>query len=55
MGQPPPNEIDKVTTPRGCTIEGLNQMEHEGFSSAMIQGVVTSAQKLAMLYPAGND
>ena len=55
MGQHPENEIDKVTTPRGCTIAGLNQMEHEGFSSAMIKGVVTSAQKLAMLYPAGND
>src|SRR3546814_12884584 len=34
----PENEIDKVTSPRGCTIAGLNQMEHHGFSSAMIRG-----------------
>ncbi len=54
MGKHPEDEIDKVTTPRGCTIAGLNQMEHEGFSSAMIKGVVTSAQKLTMLYPGGD-
>lgn len=30
-------EIYKVTTPKGCTIAGLNQMEHEGFSSAKIK------------------
>ena len=46
----PEGEIDKVTTPRGCTIAGLNKMEHEGFSSAMIQGITTSAQKAAQLY-----
>ncbi|TFH02538.1 MAG: pyrroline-5-carboxylate reductase [Calditrichales bacterium] len=48
--QHPEFEIDKVTTPRGVTISGLNQMEHEGFSSAMIKGIVTSAQKAALLY-----
>jgi len=32
----PEMEIDKVTTPEGCTISGLNEMEHQGFSSAMI-------------------
>jgi len=46
----PEGEIDRVTTPRGCTIAGLNRMEHEGFSSAMIRGIVTSAEKAARLY-----
>ncbi len=46
----PESEIDKVTTPRGCTISGLNQMEHEGFSSAMIKGIITSADKASHLY-----
>ncbi len=46
----PEYEIDKVTTPRGVTIAGLNQMEHDGFSSAMIKGIVTSAEKSARLY-----
>jgi pyrroline-5-carboxylate reductase len=48
----PEYEIDRVTTPRGCTIAGLNQMEHEGFSSAMIRGITTSAEKASKLYPA---
>ena len=46
--------IARVTSPRGATIAGLNRMEHEGFSSAMIQGIVTSAEKVAQLY-AGPD
>lgn len=46
----PESEIDKVTTPRGCTIEGLNEMEHHGFSSAMITGIVTSNDKAAKLF-----
>jgi len=50
MGNHPENEVDKVTTPRGCTISGLNQMEHSGFSSAMIKGITTSAEKAAQLY-----
>ena len=48
--QHPEAEIDKVTTPRGVTIAGLNQMEHEGFSSAMIKGIVTSANKAQGVY-----
>jgi len=48
--QHPESEIDKVTTPRGVTIAGLNQMEHEGFSSAMIKGIVTSANKASGVY-----
>ena len=46
----PESEIDKVTTPCGCTIEGLNEMEHHGFSSAMITGIVTSNEKAAKLF-----
>jgi pyrroline-5-carboxylate reductase len=46
----PESEVDKVTTPQGCTISGLNQMEHHGFSSALIKGIVTSAEKAAVLY-----
>ncbi len=41
----PEQEIDKVTTPRGITITGLNEMEHRGFSSAFIKGINTSAEK----------
>ncbi len=41
----PEREIDRVTTPRGCTIAGLNEMEHRGLSSAIIRGIVISAQK----------
>lgn len=46
----PEHEIDKVTSPRGCTIAGLNQMEHHGFSSAMIRGIIASAEKAGNLY-----
>jgi len=49
-GNHPEREIDKVTTPLGCTITGLNQMEHSGFSSAFIKGIVTAAEKAATLY-----
>jgi|SRR5690554_948757 len=42
----PEFEIDKVTTPKGCTIAGLNEMEHNGFSSALIKGIVTSFEKI---------
>jgi len=42
----PEKEIDKVTTPQGITISGLNEMEHQGLSSAVIRGVTTSFNKL---------
>jgi pyrroline-5-carboxylate reductase len=51
----PEREIDSVTTPRGCTIAGLNEMEHRGFSSALIKGIVTSADKAGSLYAHGSD
>lgn len=41
----PEDEIDKVTTPRGITIAGLNEMEHNGFSSAFIKGIVRAYDK----------
>ena len=43
----PEQEIDKVTTPKGCTIAGLNEMEHRGFSSSLIKGLVASYDKIA--------
>lgn len=46
----PEQEIDKVTSPKGCTIAGLNEMEHNGFSSAMIKGIKMSAEKAGALY-----
>ncbi|MDQ3551521.1 MAG: pyrroline-5-carboxylate reductase [Bacteroidota bacterium] len=42
----PEKEIDKVTTPKGCTIAGLNEMEHQGFSSSLIKGIVASYIKI---------
>jgi pyrroline-5-carboxylate reductase len=45
-GSHPESEIDKVTTPKGCTIAGLNEMEHRGFSSSLIKGVVASYDKI---------
>ncbi len=45
-GNHPEQEIDKVTTPSGCTIEGLNEMEHQGLSSSIIKGLVTSFEKI---------
>ena len=46
-GRHPEQEIDKVTTPKGCTIAGLNEMEHQGFSSSLIKGIAASFQKLS--------
>ena len=46
-GNHPEEEIDKVTTPKGCTIEGLNEMEHKGLSSSLIQGMVASYNKIS--------
>ncbi len=43
----PEIEIDKVTTPEGCTIAGLNEMEHHGLSSALIKGIIVSFEKIS--------
>lgn len=42
----PEAAIDLVTTPKGCTIEGLNEMEHSGFSSSLIKGIVASYKNI---------
>lgn len=41
----PEVEIDKVTTPGGITIKGLNEMEAYGFSNSVIKGVKASLIK----------
>ncbi len=38
-GLHPEAAIDLVTTPGGVTIKGLNEMEHAGFTSAVIRGL----------------
>ena len=48
-GNHPEEEIDKVTTPKGCTIEGLNEMEHKGLSSSLIYGMVASFNKINVI------
>lgn len=44
-GTHPEAEIDKVTTAGGITIKGLNEMEHAGFTSAVIRGLKASNVK----------
>jgi pyrroline-5-carboxylate reductase len=46
LNRHPEEEIDKVTTPKGCTIVGLNEMEHQGFSSSLIKGISSSFKKI---------
>jgi len=46
----PEEEIDKVTSPKGCTIAGLNEMEHQGLSSALIKGIKLSSNIANNLY-----
>jgi pyrroline-5-carboxylate reductase len=41
----PEVEIDKVTTPGGITIKGLNEMEANGFTNAVIKGLKASHLK----------
>ncbi len=45
-GSHPEEEIDKVTTPKGVTITGLNQMEHHGLSSSIIKGITEAFKKM---------
>jgi len=45
-GSHPEEEIDRVTTPRGCTITGLNELEHQGLSSSLIKGLNASFNKI---------
>ena len=39
---PPSVEIDNVTTPGGITIKGINELEHNGFTSAIIKAMKAS-------------
>ena len=41
-GNHPEVEIDRVTTPGGITIKGLNEMEAAGFSAAVVRGLKAS-------------
>jgi pyrroline-5-carboxylate reductase len=41
-GTNPEVEIDKVTTPGGITIKGLNEMENAGFSASIVKGLKAS-------------
>ncbi len=41
-GNNPEVEIDKVTTPGGVTIKGLNAMEAHGFTTSVIEGLKAS-------------
>ena len=43
-GMHPETAIDLVTTPGGVTIKGLNEMEHAGFTSAVIKGLKAGAK-----------
>ena len=42
----PEQLIDRVTTPQGYTIVGLNELEHHGFSSSLIKGIKTSLKQI---------
>lgn len=39
----PAVEIDKVTTPGGITIKGINELDHAGFTSAVIRAIKASS------------
>ncbi|MBR5697142.1 MAG: pyrroline-5-carboxylate reductase [Prevotella sp.] len=41
-GSHPESEIDRVTTPAGLTIRGLNAMERNGFTTSIIEGLMAS-------------
>ncbi len=38
-GLHPEEEIDKITTPGGMTIRGLNELERQGFTAAVVQAL----------------
>ena len=44
-GAAPQSEIDKVTTPGGMTIKGINMLEHTGFTSAVIKAILSPVKK----------
>lgn len=44
-GATPQGEIDKVTTPGGMTIKGINSLEHDGLASAIINAILAPLKK----------
>lgn len=44
-GSHPEAEIDRVTTPGGLTIKGLNAMEAAGFTNSVIEGLRASTKR----------
>jgi pyrroline-5-carboxylate reductase len=44
-GAHPEAEIDRVTTPGGLTIRGLNAMEAAGFTHSVIEGLRASTKR----------
>lgn len=52
-GSHPEVAIDAVTTPKGCTIAGLNAMEYEGGSAALIRGMLASFTALTQVREVG--
>lgn len=44
-GATPQAEIDKVTTPGGMTIKGINSLEHDGLPSAIINAILMPLRK----------
>jgi len=44
-GWHPEEAIDKVTTPGGVTIKGLNELDHAGFNSAVIRSLKAGLKK----------
>ncbi len=46
----PEVEIDRVTTPGGCTIAALAEMEHAGFGSALLRGIHEGVERAKKLY-----
>lgn len=42
----PEQLIDRVTTPQGCTIAGLSEMESHGFSSSLVRGIKAALKKI---------
>ncbi len=49
-GEHPAALKDQVTTPGGCTIDGITKLEERGLPIALIEAVETSALKAAKLF-----
>lgn len=49
-GTHPEVEIDKVTSPGGCTIDALSELEHRGFTSSLLKAIRMGIEKASSLY-----